>query len=170
MNKNDLRFKKTETAIKNAYLHLKKIGNKPIKVTELCKKAMINKTTFYAHYETIDALKKRVCFEYVADILKSCPQINDIKTDIKSIVYATHIHFLKNEKAIYKLYEHDIDAFINDVEKLALEAYIDENLSEEKEIAIRFCIGGAFRLLILNKNEEQINKTIQLIEKFVSAI
>ena len=61
MNKNDLRFQKTEMLIKKTYLTLKKRGSSVVKVKDLCEKAMINKTTFYAHYETIDHLHKQVC-------------------------------------------------------------------------------------------------------------
>lgn len=170
MNKNDLRFQKTENAIKNAYLHLKGLYSRAIKVKELCEKAMINKTTFYGHYETIDALKKQVCLEYVADILKNCPQFNENNKDVKEALYSIHKHLLKKEKEIRKLYENDIDSFISDVEKIVLETYAHENLSEEKELAIRFFIGGSFRLLIFNQNEEQVDKTIQLMQKFVSTL
>lgn len=170
MNKNDLRFQKTENAIKNAYIHLKGLYNRAIKVKELCEKAMINKTTFYGHYETIDDLKKQVCLEYVADIINSCPQVDENSSDIRAAVYAMYNHFLAKEKVIRKLYENNIDAFINDVEKTVLEAYTDKNSSEERELAVRFFIGGAFRLMIFNKNEEQLDKIIKLIEKFASTL
>lgn len=170
MNKNDLRFQKTESSIKNAYIHLKSLYSRAIKVKELCEKAMINKTTFYGHYETIDDLKKKVCLEYVADIIESCPQINEEPINIRSVVYSTHNLILKKEKVIRKLYENDIDAFVNDVEKIILDTYIDKDSTEEREIAVRFFIGGAFRLLMFNKNEDQINKTIELMEKFVSTL
>lgn len=54
MNKNDLRSIKTERAIRKAFHQLaqEKEVNK-ITVRELVQKAEINKTTFYAHYDTI---------------------------------------------------------------------------------------------------------------------
>ena len=50
----DLRVKKTERAIRNAFYQL--VQTKPVEkitVKELSELAEINKTTFYAHYETI---------------------------------------------------------------------------------------------------------------------
>ena len=46
MRKNDLRYIKTEKIIKDTYLNLKKKYHSEIKVSELCKVAMINKSTF----------------------------------------------------------------------------------------------------------------------------
>lgn len=56
-NYNDLRVKKTEKAIRSAFFKL--IQEKPtskITIRELVTLAEINKTTFYAHYETIEDL------------------------------------------------------------------------------------------------------------------
>lgn len=50
----DLRIKKTKRAIRSAFAEL--IKEKPmekITVKEIAERAEINKTTFYAHYETV---------------------------------------------------------------------------------------------------------------------
>ena len=41
-----------------------------MKVKDLCDKAMINKTTFYSHYETMDLLHKQVCLDFISDMIK----------------------------------------------------------------------------------------------------
>ena len=61
--KNDLRYIKTERAIRKAFHELLQEKNmKRITVRELVERAEINKTTFYCHYETlpdlIDTLEK----------------------------------------------------------------------------------------------------------------
>ncbi len=170
MNKNDLRFKKTEIAIKEAYMTLKENSAKPIKVTELCEKAMINKTTFYAHYETIETLKKQTCQEYTSKLLNSCAHINELLTNTKAIVNDIYVLFNKNEKIILRLYENDINALVNDVEKELLKIVSVSNVSEDTEFAVKFCIGGALRLLILNPNNEHLDKTIKLIERFIESL
>ena len=76
MNKNDLRFQKTELVIKKTYWDLKKHGSTVVKVKDLCDTAMINKTTFYAHYETIEHLHKAVCKEFASSILAENPYID----------------------------------------------------------------------------------------------
>ena len=48
----DIRIEKTERAIKQAFMELRR--EKPvekIRVKELCDRACINKSTFYAHYQ-----------------------------------------------------------------------------------------------------------------------
>ena len=53
----DIRIEKTERAIKEAFMELRR--EKPvekIRVKELCDRACINKSTFYAHYQDIYAL------------------------------------------------------------------------------------------------------------------
>ena len=55
----DLRIQKTEKAIKNAFLELR--AGKPLEkitVKELCGLALINKSTFYSHYDDIYALSE----------------------------------------------------------------------------------------------------------------
>lgn len=170
MNKNDLRFKKTETAIKAAYISLKQTGTKPVKVTELCAKAMINKTTFYAHYETIEALKKEICRECTTKLLDSCAHSNEILTNTKAFVNDIYVLFNENEKNFLRLYENDINAIVNDVEKYLLEKLDNAIVSEDAGLAVRFCVGGALRLLILNPNGESLDKTIKLIERFIESL
>lgn len=53
----DIRVKKTKRAIQKAFVAL--LREKPIEkitVKEIAERAEINKTTFYSHYETLDAL------------------------------------------------------------------------------------------------------------------
>ena len=51
MNKNDLRFKKTEKLIIETFLQLiDEIGFENTFVTTICERAMINRKTFYLHY------------------------------------------------------------------------------------------------------------------------
>ncbi|MBO4603676.1 MAG: TetR/AcrR family transcriptional regulator, partial [Clostridiales bacterium] len=58
----DIRTVKTNRDLKNAYLELSSVMlPSNITVAELCKAALINKTTFYRHYKDI--------FEY-ADIIE----------------------------------------------------------------------------------------------------
>lgn len=62
----DLRVKKTERAIRRAFFQL--LQTKPfekITVKELSELAEINKTTFYAHYETIYDLLDTVQLEFI---------------------------------------------------------------------------------------------------------
>ena len=78
----DLRIQKTEKAIKNVFLELR--ARKPLEkitVKELCELALINKSTFYSHYEDIYALSEAMEQETVASIIGSIDHLKDYTTD-----------------------------------------------------------------------------------------
>ena len=85
-NRMDLRYIKTEKLIENTYLSLKRKYHRPIKVSELCEAALINKTTFYTHYETMEALHAHICEKEVGRIIEGCPNIDTAFTDTGSFV------------------------------------------------------------------------------------
>jgi AcrR family transcriptional regulator len=169
MNKNDLRFQKTEIAIKSTYLMLKKHGAAAVKVKELCQAAMINKTTFYAHYDTIESLHKQVCREFVASILSQCPHIDKLPIDTRAFMFSVLAIFEENLPNIERLYGEDLFTFVNDVEEIFIENYIPEFISEDIKLSIRFCIGGAFKLLVAEKDPVMIQKTVDLVEYVLHA-
>ena len=70
----DIRIEKTERAIKQAFMELRR--EKPvekIRVKELCDRACINKSTFYAHYQDIYALANAMEDEMVHAVVESLP-------------------------------------------------------------------------------------------------
>ena len=168
MNKNDLRFQKTELLIKNTYFSLKKHGSTVVKVKDLCEAAMINKTTFYAHYETIEHLHKQICIDFVQEILSDCAYIDRIQGETRAFVYSILGAFVEKMPTIEKLYGNDLHALVNDVETVLTEHFANESVDEDYELSIRFCIGGAFRLLALEKNPLRIQKTVELIERVLN--
>jgi AcrR family transcriptional regulator len=65
----DLRVKKTLREIRSAIMELAK--TKPLEqitVKELCEQALINKATFYAHYDNINALIEEIEDEFVKNL------------------------------------------------------------------------------------------------------
>lgn len=70
-NNSDLRVVRTKMSIRNAFMEL--IKKKPvgkITVTELARAAMINKGTFYLHYQDIPDLYKEVIMEQTGEGLE----------------------------------------------------------------------------------------------------
>ena len=169
MNKNDLRFQKTEILIKNTYIKLKKKGSTVVKVKDLCDAAMINKTTFYAHYETIEHLHKAVCKEFATKILNHNPYIDKIETETRTFIYAILASFVDKVGTIEKLYGDDLNALVNDIECVLMERFAESSVSEDRILSIRFCIGGAFRLLAENRDLPRVQKTVALIERVMNS-
>lgn len=84
--KTDLRILKTEQAIRNAFIKLR--AKKPLEkitVKELCSLALINKSTFYSHYEDIYALSEKIEQETVDSIIGSIAHLKDYTTESSDI-------------------------------------------------------------------------------------
>ena len=166
MNKNDLRYIKTEKLIKETYLNLKKKNSSLIKVSDLCKSAMINKSTFYAHYETIEALHRSLCKEVTIETLNNNLQIDSVISDTRLFV-TSFIETCKNNTTIKLLFNNDVTQIVNYIEEYLLERYKKTKELKEKEKEIIFAIGGAAHLLMHNQSPDRVEATIKFIQKII---
>lgn len=72
MNKNDLRVIKTKKALHKALIELINEKNlDEISITDICKKAQVNRGTFYGHYLQKEDLFNEVMEEIMNDLLKA---------------------------------------------------------------------------------------------------
>lgn len=168
-NRTDLRFIKTERLIEDTYMNLRRKFRRPIKVCELCETALINKTTFYAHYETMETLHAHVCEKEVGYIVENCPNIDTAFSDtgcfVKSLVAA-----VRNCAPIMDaLFYNDTVGQVNAIEAALLKHYLGNGVSPQHEMKMIFAIGGAARLLISEQSEERIQMTIQLVDKVINS-
>jgi AcrR family transcriptional regulator len=138
-------------------------------VKDLCDTAMINKTTFYSHYETIEHLHKAVCIDFATQVLSRCPYIDKIQSETRTFVYSILNDMIENMPSIEKLYGDDTHALVNDLESVLMEKYIKDSFNEDYALSLRFCIGGAFHLLARERDPLCIQKTVELIERVLSA-
>ena len=164
MNKNDLRFQKTETAIKEAYKSLKKKNSPTIKVKELCEKAEINKTNFYCHYESMDELHREVCRDFTEQVLQNSDISHAKKLSIRELVYAVMKVCDENRGTFENLYGNEMNHLVDDVENSLMRRLITPDMDENQKTAIRFCIGGGYRLLVYDTTVEQVEKVICFVE------
>ncbi len=147
----DKRIQRTKSAVFNAVLELmlEKDPNK-ITVLELCKKADINKSTFYLHYSSInDCLKK--CFAAVmngvVEISKNV-EYNEIKRNPKPFIDAYIDEVIRNADYLYRFKSSDICSTSVRILSEILVKYISQhnNFTKEKnyyEIAnIAFGVSG----------------------------
>lgn len=78
----DIRIVKTKNGIINAFLDLRaKKEIEKITVKELCEKAMINKSTFYAHYRDIYDLSESLEGQIADEIIKRLEHPESILTN-----------------------------------------------------------------------------------------
>ena len=98
----DRRLQKTERALREALLLLLK--TKPIDqitTTELCRKAEINRNTFYAHYSSPSALLEKIEDGFIADVLHI---INDTleRGDYADLLLRV-CHFMRDNRELSSL-------------------------------------------------------------------
>ena len=85
-NKKDLRILKTEKLLKESLLELLKTNSlKDISVTEICDNAMINRVTFYDHFNNKEELLNSIIEDIKQDIIKELKKDNSIY-DFKKII------------------------------------------------------------------------------------
>lgn len=166
-NRTDLRFIKTERLIEDTYLNLRMKFHRPIKVRELCETALINKTTFYTHYETMEALHAHICEKEVGRVIENCPNIDTAFSDtgrfVKSLVSAIQ----DCSPIMDALFYNDMAGQIAAIESALLKRYLEHCVSPQQEMKMIFAFGGAAKLLIQEQSDERIQMTIQLVDKVI---
>ena len=168
MNKNDLRYVKTENLIRSVYLDLLQQKKSPVTVTELCNTALINKSTFYAHYETINDLHTLLCNAKIHEIFSACNSditlfFTDTESCIKSIFRQISIY--RTELGL--LFPNWID-MISPLEQEFISMYEEIGISPDQKNALRFCIGGILHLMSANDTSHCEEVVIDLSRKCIS--
>ncbi|MBQ6334834.1 MAG: TetR/AcrR family transcriptional regulator C-terminal domain-containing protein [Erysipelotrichaceae bacterium] len=105
MNKtNNQRRKETISAIRKAYMDLviSRSDIDTISVSDVCKKAGINRTTFYAIYEDLDDLKETIERWMIEEFLSSFQ--NETQTLRHSFDFTTLFRSIKENQIFYKIY------------------------------------------------------------------
>ena len=83
----DIRIEKTKQSIINAFIEIRSRKEvERITVKELCEKARINKSTFYAHYKDIYDLSDQLETELVDSIM------------VSYLLYGSYYAFYENRK------------------------------------------------------------------------
>ena len=168
----DLRIKKTKRAIRSAFYEL--IKEKPLEkitVREIAERAEINKTTFYAHYETVYDLVDQLEQEAVAEILREMSGAQNLLEDPRGFVqemYTTMAHYADDFKMIpaaaMKQFNTCLKAAI--WEKVQVEG-IDSARYESLGAILVFLLNGLVGLH--NASPELAASQLATIEDFVEA-
>jgi AcrR family transcriptional regulator len=153
----DLRIVKTRNSIREAFLKLRaKNSLERIRVTELCKIAIINKTTFYKHYQDIYALSEEIEDETIKSIMDSFKYIDSLFSDPYSFVKGFYHSFKSQEKIILILFSERINVLIEKIETQLKSHYSFLSGDPEKDILMSFLFHGAAQVLIQSRYDETI--------------
>lgn len=173
----DRRVKRTRVAVFNALMELliEKDSSK-ITVLELCKKADINKSTFYLHYKSLDDCLE-YCFKMILNgVVEFAKAINyeEMKVNPEPVINRILDELEKNIDYFYRFKNSSICANGLRVIKENLVSGIAEfngfniNNDYEKYTSIVFIVGGCFDAIIEPLpifNKEELSKTICTIIK-----
>ena len=148
----DIRIEKTERAIKEAFMELRR--EKPvekIRVKELCDRACINKSTFYAHYQDIYALANAMEDEMVHAVVESLPRLtaNDVSERTEWLTREMFRAFTAHQAEISVLFSGSRQGlFINRVEQAMCQCIAQTDPTFEadvvRKVVLSFCVQGCY--------------------------
>lgn len=101
----DLRITKTRSAITNAFLEIR--SGKPLEkitIKELCEKALINKSTFYAHFRDIYDLSEYLENEVVLSVIKNLPAPDQLFKDPAHYTHELFLGYIATDSLIQILF------------------------------------------------------------------
>ena len=161
----DLRVMKTKKNIREAFLELrKKHSLDDIKVNALCEKALINKTTFYNHYQDIYELSEELEAEVLDDFFDNFKDIDLMLTDANRFISGMHAALEAENDMLRILFMDKLDELVARIEK-----HIRNYYAKEDQMLISFLIGGSIHLMMKSKNDnEEVEKfLVEVITKIV---
>jgi len=158
MNSLDLRVKKTKKNIYEALIHLLEEKTfESIKVSEICEVSMINRSTFYAHFEDKYALLD----SFIKDLKNELKKVLETNTHITNTkeYYLKMIELLLNhieeEKKVYTaIIQNNRNSVAMDMIYDALKEDIEKRIEKEKinsieipcEFIANFYLGAIFNI------------------------
>ena len=153
----DLRIVKTRKNIREAFLELRsQYALEKIKVTRLCELALINKTTFYKHYQDTYALSEEIENETIVSIMNSFEHRNTLFTDPEGFMKGLYYAFKAHEELIMILFSGRMNILIDKVERQLNVQYPRISSTSEKEILLSFLLWGGSHVLMESKYEETV--------------
>lgn len=169
--KNDLRYLKTERAIRRAFHELLQTKDiKRITVRELAERAEINKTTFYSHYETLPDLIDTLERENIDYIIDHLDQVQVLYEDSDLFVDNLYHNLLDCRITLIGKNGAGSQQFISRLKKRLLEELENRNIQAEQysqtAVLLIFILHGL--LGIINSGKDSGDE-IEYIKHFVKA-
>ena len=141
--KTDLRIQKTEKAIRDAYLDIrKKLPLEKVKVRDICQRAMINTSTFYNHYRDVQDLSDRLENELLEHCTRTAPDLNCLFTDPYRFLTELRGSFLESRHAadLFILFDGRMEVLRQKMDRLLRRRY--QGAAGDDYLKISFVLGG----------------------------
>lgn len=154
MNKNDIRYLKTEESLEKAFYSLKKL-KKELTVTSLCKEIKINKTTFYDHYKNINQLQNEIYTKAIDKVIIDDINIDKALINLNIFVESLLDSLNKNYDMLSIIFD-DYYLAADILENKILAIYKSELENIDLRNKLIFIVGGTLRLF--SKYNKKITK------------
>lgn len=146
--KEDLRIVKTRKAIKQTFLEMRaEMPLEKIHIRELCKRALINKSTFYNHYEDVYALSEEMENDAIAQFLERFPARDCLFSDPVRFVSEMPEAFDANMELLHPLFNGRLDEAFNKLEQQLKRRYSIPGTTTQENIQIAFLLNGTLHTL-----------------------
>lgn len=153
----DLRIVKTRRNIREAFFELRsKHALEKVRVTRLCELALINKTTFYKHYQDIYALSEEIENETILSIMNNFEHMDSLFTAPERFMMGLYCAFKAHEEIIMILFSGRLNNLISKVEKQLIDHYPSISSTPENEIVLSFLLWGAAHVLMESNYDETL--------------
>lgn len=144
----DLRIVKTKKAIHEAFLDIRK--NTPlekVKVCDICDRALINKSTFYAHYQDVYVLSREMENAAIDHFFEEFKEKDLLISDPESFLRG----FPKALDAEYDmfaiLFGNRFETLFPKMEERIRGLYVSPTLTFDEDVALTFVVFGLLRTL-----------------------
>ena len=149
----DLRIVKTRTNIKNSLIDLLAEKNvSKITVTELAEKAMINRKTFYRHYNTVQDVVDDINYDIINDVISHAKKSDRDGNNLVNQLNFIGISIVENKEQINKILKNSPEVFGSGRSVELLKRFI--------EVSIRPVLNfkNETKLKIIKKDENNISQ------------
>ena len=152
----DRRVLKTQEAIRVAYFELlgQSLDGK-VTITEIAKKANIDRKTFYLHFESVEAMVKKFGEEKIAELHNYLNERKFFENPYdKNMIYNAIGAIIEKDEYFYRrLVENECNSFFwtgleNELVKIITKVYLKEMLFDEEELRLlgKFFTAGTINI------------------------
>lgn len=143
--KTDLRIQKTEKAIREAFLDIRrKLPLERVKVRDICQRAMINTSTFYNHYRDVQDLSDQLENELLECCASTIPDLDCLFADPYRFLTELRRCFSESEQsaALTALFDGRLEALHQKIDRLLRGRYQSAAGAGADYIKMSFVLGG----------------------------
>lgn len=167
MDRRKTRTEKSKAALKAAFTELFQIKElETISVVELCRKAGLNRSTFYAHYNYMDELIREVLWERIENVFRGMgPQWNLPLEDggVERGAITAYLHRFTGDPALMRFCT---CANNGNYRNLIIRAHVDLTLGHSID-PVRYCAAYYHNAGILSFILEWFNNGFSVTEKTI---